>query len=61
MARFRSNILAPVVVKENVPRSRLLEVRVELDGRKVVKDEVLDQPGQVWDGGEEGENTETDK
>ena len=61
MARFGSNILAPVVVKENVPRSRLLEVRVELDGGKVVKHEVLHQPGQVWDGGEEGENTETDK
>ena len=61
VACFGSYILTPVIVKQNVPRNGVLEVEVELDGRKVVKHKVLHQPGQEGDGGEEGEKTERDK
>ena len=56
VARFRSYILPPVIVTENVVRDRVVDVLVVED----VKDKIIHNSRQEWEGGHGEQDTETD-
>ena len=60
VARFRSYILPPVIVTENVVRDRVVDVLVVEDGGLVVKDKIIHNSRQEWEGGHGEQDTETD-